>query len=115
MRTRLTAATLGTALLLAGTGCSSDSEPKPTPTKTVTVTATPTLSKAELTQQCTDAVALLPAGDDGSVPFEPVPTECAALAENEYLDAYMDGINQGNRDALQDRQDARDEAAENDQ
>lgn len=34
MRTRTTTAALGTALLLALTGCSSDSEPKPTdPTK----------------------------------------------------------------------------------
>lgn len=116
MRTRHTTAAALTAatLLLTITGCSSDSGDAK-PTKTVTAPASPTADKAAATAQCIDAVAQIPADDDGSVPSEPVPTECSALTDSEYLDAYMDGISQSNRDGIADLQDAIDDAAEQDQ
>lgn len=105
MNARLTAAAITAGLLLAVTGCSNDSpDPKPAAT-TTTASASPTVDQATAIEQCTDAVAQLPADDDGSVPFEPAPTECAALDDDAYLDAYMDGVEQSNqkgRDALQD-------------
>lgn len=91
--------------LAALTGCSStDSTNKPsTPTPTPTVTHT--VDQAAARQACADAVAALPADTNGQVPSEPVPDECKTLSDSDYLDAYMDGIQQSNqegRDALQD-------------
>lgn len=103
------------ALLLALTGCSNGGDAEPAKTVTATTTVPPKLSKAETTQQCIDAVAALEPADNGEVPFEPTPTPCAALPDREYLDAYMDGISQANRDALDQRQLDRDKAAESDQ
>ncbi|MFD3512479.1 hypothetical protein [Streptomyces sp. NPDC058657] len=91
-------------LLTALTACSGTTEPKSTPT--VTVTATPTHDKAAVIKQCTDAVAEIPGGEGGEVPLEPTPGPCSPLTEAEYLDAYMEGISQGNKaatDALKDK------------
>lgn len=120
MHARFTAAAITTAVLLALVGCSSDgSDAKPSPTKTVTVTPTPALSKAEVTQQCIDAVAVVidqrPPDFDPETEEDPQPTECDSLTDSEYLDAYMDGVSQRNLDAIQEREDQREEAAENDQ
>ncbi|MFE9363696.1 hypothetical protein ACFYNN_12945 [Streptomyces sp. NPDC006978] len=115
MNARHTAAAITAGLLLAITGCSSNTDdPKPAAT-TAAASASPTVDQAAVIEQCTEAVAQLPADDSGSVPFEPVPTECAALDDDAYLDAYTDGVEQSNeagRDALQD---AIDDAAEQDQ
>lgn len=47
-----------------------------------------------------EAVAQVAAETEGAeVPSEPVPDECASLSESEYLDAYMDGIQEANRKA----------------
>ncbi|MFD3749737.1 hypothetical protein ACFWVT_05630 [Streptomyces cyaneofuscatus] len=106
MRTRTTA----TAILLLAilTACSTESTPEPA----ATTSAAPADDKATTVQACIDAVAELPAGDDGSVPSEPVPAECAGLSDGEYLDAYMDGIEQSNKQGQQDLQDLIDDAAE---
>jgi hypothetical protein len=61
-----------------------------------------------------DAVAEIAKQSAGEVPSEPTPTPCAPLSDSEYLDAYMDGIMQSNRDALEERQRRRDEEAEKD-
>jgi hypothetical protein len=107
MRTRLTAAALTAAALLALTACSSDtSQDKPADKPSTSAPATPALSKAQLAQQCTDAVAALTPNADGEVPSEPVPAECAQLSSSEYLDAYMDGISQSNQQGIDDLQDA---------
>ena len=96
MHTRTAAATL---LVLAATltACTTTD---PAPDKPAAATSTPAPSHAELIQQCTDAVANLPVGEDGEVPSDPVPAECTGLSDSDYLDAYMDGINQANQDAL---------------
>ena len=111
MRTTLAATAL---LLLALTGCSS-SDPDPKPAVTVTATPSPTIDKAAITQQCTDAVTEVAKQATGEVPSEPTPAPCAGLDDSEYLDAYMNGISQANRDALDQRQRDRDKAAESDQ
>ncbi|WP_326700216.1 hypothetical protein OG909_24780 [Streptomyces sp. NBC_01754] len=101
MRTRhTTAATLGAALLLAVTGCSSDTtDPKPT--------ASPTL---DVGQACSDAVYEqltngVDLGDD-----QPKPAACERLADDEYLDtllAVTQLLNKAARDQLeQDIEDA---------
>lgn len=103
MRT-IHATAITAAALLALAACNSDSDPKP-PRATRTpsaATTEPAPSKAEMTAQCTAAVAALPPGPDG-VPFTPTPPPCAGLSDHEYLNAYMDGIaqaNQNGRDAL---------------
>ncbi|RLV66341.1 hypothetical protein STAN_1862 [Streptomyces sp. CBMAI 2042] len=107
MRTRT--ATTVILLLAALTGCSAESG---TPEPAATTSAAPTADKAATVQACVDAVAGLPAGEDGSVPSEPVPAECAGLSDGEYLDAYMDGIEQSNKQGQQDLQDLIDGAAE---
>jgi hypothetical protein len=101
MRTT-TAAILAAATLLLGlTGCSSDA--KPAPTKTVTVTPTPALSKAEITEQCAAAVAVVidqrPEDFDPELDEDPHPAECDGLDDSEYLDAYMDGLHRSSEAA----------------
>ena len=111
---RRTATAVTAALLLTLTGCSSG-DAEPAKTVTATTTAPPQLSKAEQTRQCVDAVADVAAAASGEVPSEPTPAPCASLNDSEYLDAYMDGISQANRAALDQRQLDRDRAAESDQ
>ena len=101
MRTIPTAA-VAAALLLALAACGSSDDPKQAPATTAPAATAPALSKAEIAEQCTTAVAALPPGPDG-VPFTPTPAPCTGLTDHDYLDAYMDGIAQGNesrRDAL---------------
>ncbi|MCX4581991.1 hypothetical protein [Streptomyces sp. NBC_01481] len=94
-RTRTAAATAAT-LLLALTACGASSEPKPA-TTTATVTAPAPVDKAQQIRLCMDAVATVKPNAAGDVPSEPKPDPCTALTESEYLDAYMDGIAQGNK------------------
>ncbi|MGW1463853.1 hypothetical protein ACWCPT_05795 [Streptomyces sp. NPDC002308] len=105
------ARTIAAAALLTATlvGCSSTTTPDAPATQPAT--SAPALSHAEQIEQCTAAVADIPAGPDGSVPSDPVPAECTALSDSEYLDAYYDGLAQSNKDGLQDLQDQIDEAA----
>lgn len=102
MRTRTTTVTL---LLLAAalTACTS-SDPAPAPDKPAATTAAPTIDKAQLVQQCVDAIAEVisarPADFDPETDSDPQPTECDAVPEDEYLDAYYDGLAQANEAAL---------------
>lgn len=114
MRTTTTLAVTG-ALLLALTGCTSSRDAKPVETVTATTTASPSVDKARVTQACMDAVAEIPADESGEVPSEPTPAACAPLSDSEYLDAYMDGIIQGNREGIAERERQASEAAEADQ
>ncbi|MFH9610434.1 hypothetical protein [Streptomyces sp. NPDC017448] len=107
MRTRTAAASIFLAATL--TACSTGtSSPEPA---TTTSTA-PKADQATTVQACVDAVAELPAGPDGSVPSDPVPAECADLSDSEYLDAYMDGISQANREGVADLEQQIEDAAE---
>jgi hypothetical protein len=103
--------------LAAVTACSSSdsTDGKPSKTDQPAASSTPTIDEAEARQACVDAVADIPADDNGEVPSEPIPDECASLTDGDYLDAYMDAIEQSNqegRDALQDAIDEASEAAQ---
>jgi ABC-type glycerol-3-phosphate transport system substrate-binding protein len=103
MRARITTVAVLAALTL--TACSSSDSSDDKPSKPATTSAAPTADPAEARQTCVDAVAALPADENGEVPSEPVPDACKTLNASDYLDAYMDGIEQSNqagRDALQD-------------
>ncbi|MEW2570481.1 hypothetical protein [Streptomyces sp. NPDC047070] len=109
-RTALAAALL--ALAAATAGCGSDSSnDEPSKSDKPAASASPSVDEAAALQACVDAVADIPAGDNGEVPSEPVPDECADLDEGDYLDAYMDGIEQSNEQGRDDLQDAIDEAS----
>lgn len=59
--------------------------------------------KAEIIEDCVDAIAQRPAGESGEIPSEPRPTGGGLLSDEEYLDAYMAGLrrsNQAARDAI---------------
>ncbi|MEW2578384.1 hypothetical protein [Streptomyces syringium] len=108
---RPTVAALCAALLITLTGCT---KTNPAPAATEAAPAA-TLSHAQVTKQCIDAVAARSAEQTGETQFEPVPLDCLPLSDSEYLDAYMRGIrqaNQANRDELQRRID---EARRNDE
>jgi hypothetical protein len=108
---RRTAVLLAACLVLAG--CSSGGEPdkKAAATATVTAspapTATPSLSQAEATSQCTDALAeAAPSWDDWNFDFgawedDPrTPPACLGLADKElpsrgnraFMAALLDGL-----------------------
>lgn len=100
MRRTTLAAALAAGLLTL-TGCSSSSDaPSPAPTVTTTVTQPPALSKAEQTQACIEAVADVitarPADFDPETDSDPKPAECDSVPDDEYLDAYMDGLQLSN-------------------
>ncbi|MFE3387344.1 hypothetical protein [Streptomyces anulatus] len=108
------ARTATTAIFLTATltACASTPEPnRPAPTNSA-----PTLSKAEITEQCVDAVAVMlserPADFDPETDSDPKPAECNAVPEDEYLDAYMDGISQANREGIADLEQQIEDAAE---
>lgn len=107
MRTRTAAASILLAASLTACGTT------PAPDKpAATSSAAPKVDKAATVKACVDAVAELPAGPDGSVPSDPVPTECTDLSDSEYLDAYMDGISQANREGIADLEQQIEDAAE---
>jgi hypothetical protein len=111
------AAAAALLLLALGTaGCSSQADDaKPSKPTTAAASPTPTVDEATARQACVDAVAGIAADASGEVPSEPVPDECSSLSQADYLDAYMDGIEQSNqagRDALQDLIDAASKSAE---
>lgn len=107
MRTRTAAASILLAATL--TACSAETS---TPEPATTMSTAPAADKATTVKACVDAVAGLPAGPDGSVPSDPVPTECTDLSDSEYLDAYMDGIAQANREGIADLEQQIEDAAE---
>jgi hypothetical protein len=55
--------------------------------------------KAQLIEDCTDAVARRAPGPDGRVASEPRPDGCELLTDEEYLDAYLAGIRRSNEAA----------------
>lgn len=111
-RTATCAALLALAFLTAG--CSNDNTTdQPSSAQSTTAAATPTVDQAAARQACVDAVAAIPVDENGEVPSEPIPDECAELSEGDYLDAYMDGIQQSNQDGRDALQDLIDEASEN--
>jgi len=101
-----TAAVACLLALAATTGCSSGSgsDDKPATTATPVASATPTVDQAAARQACLDAVKA--AIDANAADTEAdKPAECASLDDSAYLDAYMDALEQHNkegRDALQD-------------
>ncbi|MFJ9887167.1 hypothetical protein ACIQRW_15035 [Streptomyces sp. NPDC091287] len=107
MRTRTAAASI--LLAAALTACSAETS---TPEPAATTSAAPKVDKATTVKACVDAVAELPAGPDGSVPSDPVPAECTDLSDSEYLNAYMDGINQSNREGIADLEQQIEDATE---
>ncbi|MFM9542308.1 hypothetical protein [Streptomyces turgidiscabies] len=112
MNARTAAVTVLLALAAFTAGCSSDSTTdKPAATATPAASPTPSIDQAAARQACVDAVAAIPADDNGEVPSEPVPDECKALTDGDYLDAYMDGIGQANQDGRDALQDLIDEAS----
>lgn len=106
-RTALPAVLL--ALAAATAGCGTDSaDDKPSTPATSAAASTPAVNDAAAIQACVDAVqAAVDAGTDDTKP-----DECASLTESDYLDAYMDGLEQHNQDGRDDLQDAIDEASE---
>ncbi|WP_097865974.1 hypothetical protein [Streptomyces sp. rh34] len=94
MRTRTAAAAilLGAALTACGT--------TPTPDRPATTSSAPELSKTETLAQCVDAIAeaisARPADFDPETDSDPKPPECDDISEDEYLDVYMDGLQQSN-------------------
>lgn len=100
---RLTPITATASLLLALTACGSEEPPanKPAPT-TATATTTPAATAADR-QACVEAIADVidqrPADFDPENDTDPKPEECAAIAEDDYLDAYMDGLQLRNQRA----------------
>ncbi|MFD7237710.1 hypothetical protein ACFWAT_20700 [Streptomyces syringium] len=96
---RTTAAICAVALATL-TGCT---EKRPAPAATDAAPAH-TLSRAQVGQQCVDAIANRATKQTGNMPFEPAPHACLPLSDSEYLDAYMRGLrqhNQAGRDELQ--------------
>ncbi|MEU0667174.1 hypothetical protein ABZ508_02645 [Streptomyces lavendulocolor] len=111
MRTRTTLAAVG--LLLALTACSSGQDAPP-PTTTPS-SAPPSLSADDIAQQCADALYQRVQATQGEVPSEPRPPECAPLSDAEYLDAYMASLEVANDASLDERQDEREDAEQQDQ
>lgn len=113
MHARTAACTALLALAALTAGCSSSDQPsKPEkPSSTATAAPTPTVDAAAARQACVDAVAAIPADDNGEVPSDPIPDDCQALSSSDYLDAYMDGIEQSNQDGRDAMQDLIDEAS----
>ncbi|MFJ3950353.1 hypothetical protein ACIPXV_09810 [Streptomyces libani] len=105
---RIRAAAVG-VVLLAGlaTGCSAAGEAAPSKSPKLPV-ASPSLSKAEVTEQCIDAVAAQANGDEDK------PEECAPLSDSEYLDANFKGVQQHNEDGQDELQRQIEEARESD-
>lgn len=90
MRIRTAAAVV--VLLVAPTGCATAGGTAPAESP-APAAASPSLSKAEVTRQCIDAVAAQSA-DNGSKP-----EECATLSDGEYVEANLKGLQQHNKAA----------------
>ena len=111
MRLNPITATASLLLTLTLTACGSNEEPatdKPTATATTSAAATTPAATAADKQACVEAIANAitnrPNDFDPENDSDPKPTECAAIAENDYLDTYMEGLrlsNQRGRDELQ--------------
>ncbi|WP_329114475.1 hypothetical protein [Streptomyces sp. NBC_01353] len=96
---RTALAALAAALCLGLTACNGGGGAKPA--VTVTVTVTPTLSAAEQRQACVEAwadvIGARPDDFDSETDSDPKPAECEAVPEDDYLDAYMDGLMLSNK------------------
>lgn len=92
------AGAVGVVLLASlAVGCSTAGEAAPTKSPK-SPAASPSLSKAEVTRQCIDAVAAQATGNEAK------PKECAPLSDSEYVEASFKGVQQHNKagqDALQ--------------
>ncbi|MFE6931762.1 hypothetical protein ACFVDT_06995 [Streptomyces sp. NPDC057699] len=111
-----TAAAIAAGILLTLTACGgSSTEDKPT-TPASTAAASSTVDPAQATKECVDAVAATigarPDDFDPENDSDPKPDACKSLSEDEYLDAYMDGLSEANKQGLADLQDQIDEATE---
>lgn len=97
--TRTTTVALAAAVVLL-TGCTSSSEQPTEPATSAPAASEPALTQAEITEQCVDAIAERAANTtDAEVPSDPTPKPCTPLSDSDYLDAYMDGIQQANEAA----------------
>ncbi|WPB88705.1 hypothetical protein [Streptomyces malaysiensis] len=95
MRTRTVESAAVIAISLFLTGCSTGGAREKT-----TPSATPAAEKAETTRRCVDAIAdRAAAHKGGAVRSHPVPEPCARLSDADYLDAYMEGLEQAHRAA----------------
>ncbi|MER7873541.1 hypothetical protein ABTY63_08240 [Streptomyces solisilvae] len=97
MRTRTVEAAAVIAISLLLTGCSTGGGAR----EKITPSATPAAAeKAETTRRCVDAIAdRAAAHKGGAVRSHPVPEPCARLSDADYLDAYMEGLEQAHRAA----------------
>lgn len=95
-RTTITALLAAAALALAG--CSSNGDAgTPKATATVTATKTPALSAAEQRKACVAAWAKL-LHENADAGIDEAPAECGKVAEGDQLDAYMEGLQQRNKE-----------------
>jgi hypothetical protein len=108
---RAIATTVAAILLACLTACT-DNGAEPAPAVTAVTIATP---KADIVAQCTDEVADIitnrPDGWDPDTDEDAKPQVCGGLTDSEYLDAYMDGLQQSSKDARDALQEQIDEAA----
>lgn len=113
MRTRTAIASLAVALLLGLTACGTTAKPDQ-PAATATTT-TSTLSADEQRQACVDAIAATisarPSDFNPDTDSDPKPDACATIPEDDYLDAYMDGLQQSNKAGLDELEKAIEDAA----
>lgn len=102
----IAAVTAALALTLVSCGSSDDEPAKPT--GSATKTAAPSADTAADRQACVDAVKAAVDADTDDVK----PAECESLTDSDYLDAYMEGLQQHNQEGRGALQDAIDEASE---
>uniref|UniRef100_A0AAU2K1M6 Secreted protein n=1 Tax=Streptomyces sp. NBC_00049 TaxID=2903617 RepID=A0AAU2K1M6_9ACTN len=100
---RTTTRTLTATLILAAAlaGCSSNSpDSKPAPaTSSASPAPAPSRALADVTRDCTTAVADRVAAAPGSADMEPRPPACAPLSDGEYATAFIKGLQQSNKAA----------------
>ncbi|MET8014041.1 hypothetical protein ABZU86_32545 [Streptomyces sp. NPDC005271] len=115
MRTHSTAAAAvvaTTTLLLTGCSAVGGSNDKRVPPGAPASAVEAGLSKAEITQRCVDAIVERAAATrGGAVRSSPVPKPCTPLSDDEYLDAYMDGLHEAQKDAREKLDDRTEEPA----
>ncbi|MFH8717252.1 hypothetical protein [Streptomyces zaomyceticus] len=115
---RLTSPALAAAFLLALTACGTADNPPATPSDkggAEASTASPTLFTVEQRQACVDAwaatIGARPTDFNPETDSDPAPDACNGIPESDWLDAYMDGLQQSNKAGQDSLQKAIDDAA----
>ncbi|KAA6220016.1 hypothetical protein [Streptomyces filamentosus] len=105
---RITPIAATASLLLALTACGTADNPPASPSdkqgaEASTATTTPADTAADR-QACIEAIADVidqrPDDFNAENDSDPKPEECAAIADDDYLDAYMDGLQLRNERAI---------------